>query len=445
MNDLPPQLEITNAADRAHLNKPESYLNTVRELSQRIVRAQSPIRILDASKWDDEVRDAFFASAFRELPAVDREYYGRNRPLGFDPEEKKAELHEIERDISRQLGQLSPLGSIMRRTCREYQNVVRMLECRGTPSFSRISEELYGGPGDVFHAGDPTVAELGLLLESILTVLLKHSSMQPEPKTIPSAEAVDLLNTRISQVYPDSGIRVIISDGITADAAAGTDYVKLRGDAVFSTEEIDVLEVHEGWVHLGTTLNGMAQPYCTFLSKGPPSATITQEGLAVLSEVISLRSSPGRLFRLMGRVRAVTLASEGADFIEVFNYLREVGLDDEDAYQTAVRVFRGSTPTGGPFTKDITYLKGLVLTVNYIRLAVIKGKLDRIPLLFCGKVVLEDTRSLAGLLEEGLIVPPRFVPPNFSDIKGLAAWMSLSRFLNALTFDQLEADYANIL
>lgn len=423
----------------------EDYLLTVKELSDRIVSAQTPIRILDAIKWDERVREGFFKSGARELPSVDAAYYQRDYPLGFDPGEKTSELYAIERDISRRLGQLSPLAQIMRRICREYRMVVRMLESRGRPEFSLLSQELYGSASDVFHAGDPTVADLGVLLETILAGLLKHQAMQPEPRTIPAPQAVEILQRRMEANFPGSGVRVIISDGITADAAAGTDYIKLRGDAEFSQEDLDVLEVHEGWVHLGTTLNGISQPCCTFLGKGPPSATITQEGLAVISEVLAMKSNPHRLYRLMSRVRAVTLAEEGADFLDVFRYLREAGLGEDEAYLVSTRVFRGSTPTGGPFTKDITYLKGLVLTVNYIRLAVIRGMLDRLPLLFCGKVVLEDMRTLAGLLEEGVIIGPKFIPPHFADLKALAAWMSLSRFLNKLTFDQLEADYAGIL
>ena len=421
------------------------YLATVRDLSDRIVAAQAPIRILDAIKWDERVREGFFKSRCRELPAVDVAYYQQTHSLSFLAEEKTAEFYAIERDISRRLGQLSPLAQIMRRICREYRMVVRMLEARGKPEFSLLSQELYGSASDVFHAGDPTVADLGVLLETILAGLLKHQAMQPEPRDIPAPQAVEVLKQRMESNFPGSGIRVIISDGITADAAAGTDYIKLRGDAMFSNEDLDVLEVHEGWVHLGTTLNGISQPCCTFLGKGPPSATITQEGLAVISEILAMKSNPHRLYRLMSRVRAVTLAEEGADFLEVFRYLREAGHSEDEAYIVGTRVFRGSTPTEGPFTKDITYLKGLVLTVNYIRLAVIKGMLDRLPLLFCGKVVLEDMRTLAGLLDEGVIVGPTFVPPHFADLKGLAAWMSLSRFLNKLTFDQLEADYAGIL
>lgn len=421
------------------------YLESVRLLSERIVEAQRPIRILDAIKWNGEVREAFFADRFRELPKIDAAYYDRNCPFGFDPEDKKAELHQIERDIARQLGQLNPLGAIMRRMCREYQMVVRMLEARGTAAFSDLSQELYGASSDVFHAADPTVAELGTLMETVIEGLLRHGSMQESPKVLSPDEAVDELSRRLGSVFPDGAVRVMVSDGIAADAAAGTDYIKLRQDTRFSMEDIDVLEVHEGWVHLGTTLNGMAQPYCTFLSKGPPSATITQEGLAVLTEIITFRSTPTRLHRLISRVRAVTLAEEGADFLEVFHYLRDKGVGADEAWTITSRVFRGSTPEGRPFTKDITYMKGFILTYNFLRLAVSQGKLQHLPLLWVGKLVLEDFRLISELVKEGVVLPPQFVPPHFADLKGLVTLLSFERFIARLNFDQLEADYAHLL
>ena len=87
-------------------------------------------------------------------------------------------------------------------------------------------------------------------------------------------------------------IRVFESDGIVADAAAGADYIKIRSDAMFNSRDVRALEVHEGLVHVGTTLNGLNQPICTFLAKGPPSSTVTQEGLAILMEVIAFASLP---------------------------------------------------------------------------------------------------------------------------------------------------------
>src|SRR5690606_1987122 len=120
-------------------------------------------------------------------------------------------------------------------------------------------------------------------------------------------------------------------------------------------------EVHEGWVHVATTLNGANQPVCTFLSKGPPSSTVTQEGLAILVELLAFASHPTRLQRVTNRIRAVELAERGADFLEVFELFREQGLGEQESYSNTTRVFRGSTPRGGPFTKDISYSKGFIL------------------------------------------------------------------------------------
>ena len=149
------------------------YLELVRELSDRIVEAQRPIRILDGIKWCSSVRGDFFAGGCRNLPAVDADYYQCKNPLEFDPAGVRSVFHQIDRDIARKLGQLNPLATIMRRICREYQTVVRMLEARGTPDFGIYSEELYGSASDVFHAGDPTLADLGTTMEETLINLLK--------------------------------------------------------------------------------------------------------------------------------------------------------------------------------------------------------------------------------------------------------------------------------
>jgi len=73
------------------------------------------------------------------------------------------------------------------------------------------------------------------------------------------------------------------------------------------------------------------------------------------------------------------------------------------------------------------------------------GKLQQIPLLFCGKTTLEDMRTLGQLVEEGLVVPPRYLPEPFADLNALSAWMCFSGFLTNLSLDRIEADYANIL
>jgi len=427
-------------------NNLDEYQTIVRGLSDRIVEAQTPVRVLDAVKWDDATRQAFFAAKGRELPQIDRGYY-EGRPLAFDSSAKKQEFQDIERDITRQLGQFNPVGQIMRRMCKEYRMVIRMLEARGTPDFGMISQELYGAASDAFHAGDPTLADLGLMLSDYLNNIADRGDLRDEPKNLTAPQAVELLQKRLDVVFGEGEgvIRVFESDGILADAAAGADYIKIRSDALFNERDVRALEVHEGLVHVGTTLNGQNQPICTFLAKGPPSSTVTQEGLAILMEVIAFASYPTRLRKLTNRTRAIHMAEEGADFLDVFGFFREQGYADDDCYSNASRVFRGSTPDGLPFTKDLSYLKGFIMIYNYIQLAVRKGRLEQIPLLFCGKTTLEDMRTLRQLVDEGMVVPPRYLPQQFQDLNALSAWMCFSNFLNHLSLDRIEADYANIL
>ena len=424
----------------------DDYQRIIRTLSDRIVEAQTPIRVLDAVKWDESIRQGFFDGGCKRLPAVDRAYY-EARPLGFDGAAKKLELQNIERDITRQLGQFNPVGQIMRRMCKEYRMVIRMLEARGTADFGLISQELYGAASDAFHAGDPTLADLGLMLSDYLNNIDGRGDLKDEPKTLTAKDAVAMLQRRLDEVFGagEGIIRVFESDGIVADAAAGADYIKIRSDALFNERDVHALEVHEGLVHVGTTLNGLNQPICTFLAKGPPSSTVTQEGLAILMEVIAFTSYPSRLRKLTNRTRAIHMAEEGADFLQIFEFFREQGYSEDSSYANSSRVFRGSTPDGLPFTKDLSYLKGFILIYNYIQLAVRKGKLEQIPLLFCGKTTLEDMRTLRQLVDEGLVVPPKYLPPQFRDLNALAAWMCFSNFLNHLSLDRIEADYANIL
>jgi len=424
----------------------ESYRNTLRELSDRIVEAQKPIRVLDAIKWNSGVKEEFFKNNCEELPKVNEEYYQKN-PLPFDPHKKIEEFYALERDIRKEAGQFSSVGTIMQRICREYREVVRMLDARGTPEFSKISQELYGSADDAFYVDAPRLKDLATVLSGTLARIRDDTISEKDEKRYDSEQATVILNERLSHYFGDTEpkVRVRVSDGIVADAAAGAELIKIRRDAMFSERDLHILEVHEGWVHMGTTINGMQQPVCTFLSKGPPSSTATQEGLAIIMEIFNFASYPGRVQKLTDRIIAISMAEQGANFIDVFNFFLEQGLSKDESYKNAMRVFRGSTPEAGPFTKDLVYSKGFVLIYNYLRLAVQRGLVNRIPLLFVGKTTLEDQRMLAHLVEEGLVVPPRFLPPQFKDMAALSSWMSYSLFLNQLNLEWLATDYRNIL
>lgn len=424
----------------------DSYQQTIHDLSERLVKAQQPIRVLDAIKWDSNIQAEFFKQKAKKLPLVTREYYLQN-PLPFDVDQKNIEFYDLERDIHRQLGQFSTVGNIMLRMCREYRELIRMLEHRGKPEFSKLSLQLYGSAEDAFYAGQPSLKDLAAMLSETLANFKMPANSKSDEKRYNSEEMVKLLQKRMDKYFHDVKHRVTVklSDGIIADSAAGADLIRIRKGAMFSERDIRIMEIHEGWVHIGTTLNGLSQPICTFLSKGPPSSTVTQEGLAIIMEIFTFASYPGRVQRLTNRISAIALAEEGANFIDVYNFYRAQGIAEEDAYHNTTRVFRGSLPDGGPFTKDLVYSKGFILIYNYIQLAVEKGMTSNIPLLFTGKTTLEDLRSLADLIDEKIVIPPKYIPTQFQDLSALSAWMSYNNFLRKLSYERIAIDYKDVL
>lgn len=419
---------------------------TIRALSEAIVAAQRPIRILDAIKWDEKIKQDFFASGFKELPKVNHDYYSIN-PLACDPERKKEEFIHLEHEVRKRLGQFSGVSKIMQRMCREYHAVMDMLKHRGQKRFGEISQQLYGSTDDAFYANAPTLKDLADMIALTVQNIQHQADTAADIKKYDSEDAVNYLNKNLKKYFKDTSPEPIalISDDILADAAAGAEKIKIRRDVKFSLRNLKQLEVHEGWVHLGTTLNGKNQPICTFLSKGPPSSTITQEGLAIMMEIFTFTSYPRRVMRVNSRISAIAMAEQGADFIEVFNFFRDLGYSEEECYASSVRVFRGSTPTGLPFTKDLSYSKGFVDILNYIRLAIHKGLVRHLPMLFVGKTSLEDLRLIVDLVEEGLVVAPKYVPKQFSDPGPLCAWAAYSLFVNKLDPDHLAEDYRNLL
>ncbi|MFI4919317.1 MAG: flavohemoglobin expression-modulating QEGLA motif protein [Legionellales bacterium] len=421
-------------------------LHIVQELSKRIVEAQRQIRILDSIKWDNTIREDFFKNKGTKLPKVDKSYYD-GRPLPFSVLEKQEEFRLILRDAQNQLGQYSTLTRLIRRQCEEYSSAAQMLAARGTPSFSELAMQLYGCPDDVFYAGGPRMSEMGALLFDVLTDLNIQLQSDADLKRHTPEQAQEILQARLGHFFDKhpGKVTVSISDGMVADASAGADSIKLSQHAMFSDRDLRYLEVHEGWVHVGTTLNGAMQPNCFFLSKGSPSSSVIQEGLAVITEIVTFSSYPSRLLKITNRVIALDKVRQGADFMEIYRYFIECGLTEADSYNQSVRVFRGSTPTGGPFTKDLSYAKGFVLIYNYIRFAISQRRVDSISLLFSGKVVLDDLPLLGELKERGILADPIYLPQPFRDLAALSAWMSFSLYLNQFDLNEIQKNFRFLL
>lgn len=417
------------------------YQQNVRNLSDRLLELQKPIRILDAIKWPSQVQKRFLESGGQIMPDIDLAYYD-GISLGFDPDTLRDRFLELRREVSRRLGRKDGLGSIICNTIDQYLLVIELLRHRGTVDFGRYSRQLYGSARDHLRGDRKSLRQLGEKLCDIFSLPAADHLTRPYERNISASTAVEVLQQRLGNYFQPGDIRVILSDGIVSDAAAGGDYIKINQDSEFSDIDLQILEVHEGWVHVGTTLNGRAQPWASWLSVGSPRVTACQEGLAVLMETLTFSSHPGRALKVSDRVVAVDMAEQGADFIEIYRFFCDRGLRREDSYKITQRVFRGGTVRGGSvFTKDLSYLRGFVENVNFIHSSIHSGVPEILPMLFVGKVTLDDIPILYQYYLEGTIAGPKYIPAMFRDLNGLYVWFGFASGISVINMARVQKHF----
>jgi len=421
-----------------------SYKEKIKLLSDKIVEVQKPIHVLNSVKWDQSIEADFFAHKGKELPKIDSAYY-QKIALDFDPDKKRQELNALASEIERELGRTDDLGLLMLEMVEQYHDLTFMLEGRGTKQFYDYARKLYGSPKDKLFGGECTISDQGHALYKLLSGFENKFLGRDYPKEVSSDEVVKELQARFAKSFLKDRIAVEISDGLVADAAAGSDKIKIKEDAKFSRKDIDIFEVHEGWVHVSTTLNGKAQRIARFLSKGPPRCASTQEGLAILMEILTFSTYPLRARTINDRILGIEKAEDGADFLDIYQFYQIEGYTEVEAFRNAMRVFRGGDVKGGaPFTKDISYCKGFVENYNFIRTAIRKGRPEIVPFLFAGKLHVDDVPLLYQKSLEGIISVPELLPPHFQDLNGLSVWMSFSNFLNGVDMNLVSEHYDSL-
>lgn len=398
-------------------------MQTLKVLSERLAALHKNVWVLDSINWDDRIRGSFFASGCKELPTVTEDYY-RNRAMhSYSYLSKEFSLLAL--DAEKQLSDSNPLKQMFIETVTQFIDVCLMLENRGSKEFYTYSKKLYGSSNDLFDESRKLI-NVSESLQNKMRV--KHLSILTPPEKIYSAkEARKYIQKAVDSEMGKGICQVKISDEIVADAVAGGESIKLRKDALYSEHSMNSLVVHEGLVHVATYKNGQTQESASFLSIGAPRATATQEGLAVFMEVAHFHSYPDRIKRICERMKGINLAEQGADFLEVFNYFtKEEGVPKDEAYILSSRVFRGGDPKkGGLFTKDISYVKGLLSLTQFIDDAIDNDTPEYLPALFHGKLNLEDIPALVEAENTGLIGAPSYIPKPFNDVNGLYVWYSL--------------------
>ncbi len=422
-----------------------TYKEKLKLFSERLLEAQKQIRLLEAVRWDPKVLEEVKRSHYKELPKVSPETYD-SIPLGYDPNAKIAEFQNLIVELKNEIGVEDSIAKILLSSCEEYQDLLRMLQVRGKPEFYTYSKKLYGSPSEPFFGTKVSVKDLGLHLYNILSTVQDSNDGNNRAATMDAQAALSDLNERFSHYFPNQNVKVVIEDAMVADASASAKTIKLRQAATFTKRDLDILEVHEGWVHMGTTINGLEQRVAKWLHKGPPRVTATQEGLAVLMEIFSFVTFPRRARKINDRVLAIAKAEEGADFLDVVEYFRTEGYEEEECLIAAQRVFRGGDVRGKyPLTKDIAYCKGFVENYNFVRACIQAGRSEIVPFLFVGKVHITDVPILYQKYKEGIIDPPKFLPPFFKNLDSLIVWMSFANFLSAAGMASSQDAYRQLI
>lgn len=383
--------------------------------------------------WDRAHADAFFKSGCAALPSP---VYPR-----IDPEPS---LNLI-RDARASISGSSPVHRWLSRFADATERTAAMLAAVGTKDFYAHSAALYGAPGAPIADGKRSALDLARRLDATLGEFSGKSQSLEPPSNKTADEIAARLRAELPRYFGNEAPRIDVTMNVSGKAAAGRDYVKLRADALFSDLDARQLLQHEALVHIATGKNGAAQPHFPILAESYPGNAATQEGLAVFAEFISGALDPKRFRRLADRVIAIDMSAKGADFMELFRFFRERSDSDFDAFESARRVVRGGLVSGGaPFAKDGVYLRGLLDVHNYLRTAVRKGDAAFIRLLFVGKIDVDDVAAMKALSDQGLLAPPRFLPPWASDLRALVSYLAYSAFLNEISLADVAAKYEGL-
>lgn len=391
--------------------------------------AAGSLRVLSSVAWSPSLKPAFLNRGKMPSPVY--------HPVATD----KAREHILAANAlidgdhvtSEWLGRLS--ASLM--------STVDLIETRGTPAFFTHSKALYGEPTRLMLDGETQVLDMAKHMDQSLEGLdFGMLVAEGTEKNLTDAQFARQLRARLGRHFATDAPRVEISASVTAKAAASSTRIRIRQGASFTERDVDQLLHHEALIHTATALNGKSQKDFPILGRGHPGTTEIQEGLAVFAEIITGSMDPRRFKRLSGRVLAIQMAIEGADFKDVFEFFVDRNDDPSQSYENARRVFRGGVISGGaPFTKDMVYLNGLLRVHNFMRTVVRMGRSDLIRVLFVGKMDIEDVPALAHLAADDRLQSPKFLPPWVKDLRFLVSYMAYSGFLNRVKMPGFQSYY----
>jgi uncharacterized protein (TIGR02421 family) len=405
-------------------------------VAKALDKRRKKVKLLEEIAWPREVEERFFARNAAELPEVT---YDVDRD-GLDAGAR--ELDELAQSIDGD----DPICTWLRGTVDSLADANRLLRAAGTRAFAELSRDLYGGASTRFYGGPLTNRDLAEHLLDRLRVHGWDEATDAEEEVITAEGLRERLLARAARRTPGVELEIVLDERATAKVVAGMKRVRVRPDATFAPWEVDGLWHHEIETHALTAQNGARQTAAPFLRAGGPRTTRTQEGLAVFAELYSRSLSVARLERLAIRVQLVAMAEDGASFLDLYRHLVGRGAAARDAYFDAQRVCRGGLVEGGaPFTKDASYLAGLLEVYAFLTAVTRGGFRDEIEVLVCGRIALDDVAALAALRSHGVLERPHLRPEWLSSWKTLLPFFAFTSFMQGVDLGPVEAHYKKLI
>jgi uncharacterized protein (TIGR02421 family) len=413
-----------------HIETTKRHLETV---TRTLASLRAKANLLEEIGWPRATEEAFFAAGAARLP---------------EPPEVRVDRHALDeenRELARVAAKIEgdePIPTWLRAVLGGALDKNRLLMAAGTASFGEVSRELYGSASSTFFGLSARNCDLADHLLERIRIHGWDAAKDRDEVPLSSEAFADELRKRIAKHRPSIAVDVVLDPQTNAKAIAGLNRVRIRSDAVFLPWEADGLFCHEVETHVFTAQNGAAQPFAPFLRAGGPRTTATQEGLAVFAELYNRALAIPRLERLAIRVKLVHLAEQGASFLDLYRFLLDRGSAPREAYLDAARVCRGGLVAGGaPFSKDASYLAGLVHVVAFLSVFVRGGFRDEVELLAVGRIALDDLLALVHLQRVGLVERPRHRPRWLRRWNTLLPFFAFSSFLDEIQMKRVEQHY----
>ena len=416
MNELKPKhfQQATQAAD---------YLN----------KAAGKMRVLSSVEWRADFKKPFLEKA--KLPNP------KYKPIDT------SDARELITKAQALIGTDNEVFDWLRRVSITLEQTACLIETRGTSEFFHYSSEIFGHPTRLLLDQKTRVLDLARHLDSALEDLnFDKLVIEGFEEVLTAEEFADALRARLDYHFGKASPKVVLAPNLSSKAAANSKRIRIRSSASFTPRDVEQLLHHEALIHAATGKNGQGQKHFKLLGRAHAGTTEIQEGLAVFAEIITGAMDPMRFSRLSGRVLAIEMAIQGADFKEVFDFFVERNDDPSQSYENTRRIFRGGVISGGaPFTKDMVYLNGLLRVHNFMRTVVKLNRADLIRVLFSGKMDIEDVPALAQLAHNGRLSAPKFMPPWVKDLRFLVSYMAYSGFLNQVKLPGFQSYYTKEL